>query len=175
MLTEKRIRDAKPGTAPYVLWDAQIKGLGCRVFPTGGKRYVLSYRIGPAKRFATIARCETLSLRKARDLARAELAQARLGAVGALERRRLAREGPTVRVAAVEAWLAHRVRSADAAHVLVTGAFEEARERWERAQANGPSSPLPPDLGFDLDDSTVRQNIVSGHAQLRGVFPFTPD
>lgn len=101
MLTERIVRDAKPASKPYVIWDSQIPGLGCRVFPTGGKRYVLSYWIGRRKRYATIARCETLSLREARDLARSELAHARVGDAGVLERRRLARVEPTVNDALV--------------------------------------------------------------------------
>ena len=34
----------------------QIEGLGCRVFPSGHKAYVLSYRTGQRKHLATIGR-----------------------------------------------------------------------------------------------------------------------
>ena len=32
MLTERIVRDAKPAPKPMILWDGQVKGLGCRVF-----------------------------------------------------------------------------------------------------------------------------------------------
>ena len=96
MLTERIVRDAKPGTKPVVLWDGQIKGLGCKVFPSGRRSYVLSYRRGGKKRLATLARCSEVSLRQARDMARGELSRIRSGAADPLERRRREREAPTV-------------------------------------------------------------------------------
>ena len=96
MLTERIVRDAKPGPKPTILWDGQIKGLGCRVFPSGHRAYVLSYRTGQRKHLATIGRCLELSLRQARERARAELAQIRQGEGDPLERRRREREAPTV-------------------------------------------------------------------------------
>ena len=48
----------------------QIEGLGCRVFPSGHKAYVLSYRTGQRKHLATIGRCSELSLRQTRVGAR---------------------------------------------------------------------------------------------------------
>ena len=96
MLTERIVRDAKPAPKPAILWDGQIKGLGCKVFPSGHKAYVLSYRAGRRKRLATLGPCAQLSLRDARDRARAELSQIRAGAADPLERRRREREAPTV-------------------------------------------------------------------------------
>jgi len=96
MLTERTVRDAKPGPKPVILWDGQITGLGCKVFPSGHKAYVLSYRSGRRKRLATLGRCSELSLRDARDRARAEFAQFRAGDADPLERRRREREAPTV-------------------------------------------------------------------------------
>ena len=46
MLTERIIRDTNPGPKPVILWDSQVAGLGCKVFPSGRKAFVLSYRIG---------------------------------------------------------------------------------------------------------------------------------
>lgn len=96
MLTERIVRDAKPGPKPVILWDGQITGLGCKVFPSGHKAYVLSYRSGRRKRLATLGRCSELSLRNARDRARVELSQVRAGEADPLERRRRQREAPTV-------------------------------------------------------------------------------
>ena len=96
MLTERIVRDAKPGPKPMILWDRQLTGLGCKLFPSGHKAYVLSYRTGRRKRLATLGPCAELSLCDARDLAREELAQIRRGSADPLERRRRAREAPTV-------------------------------------------------------------------------------
>ena len=52
MLTERKIRDAKAGPKATILWDSHVKGLGVKVYPTGLKAYVLSYRAGGRKRLA---------------------------------------------------------------------------------------------------------------------------
>ena len=96
MLTERRIRDAKPGPKPTVIWDSNVAGLGCKVFPSGHKAFVLSYRTGGRKRLATLARCSEMSLRAARERAGSELVRIRDGETDPLERRREAREAPTV-------------------------------------------------------------------------------
>ena len=75
MLTERIVRDAKPEPRATILWDGQIKGLGCKIFPSGRKAYVLSYRIGRRKRLATLGRYPELSLRDARNLAREAFGQ----------------------------------------------------------------------------------------------------
>ena len=96
MLTERIIRDAKPGPKPNIIWDRNVTGLGVKVFPSGGKSFVLSYRSGGRKRLATLARCSELSLREARERAGAELVRIREGDTDPLDRRREAREAPTV-------------------------------------------------------------------------------
>ena len=79
MLTEKRIRDAKPGPKNTFIWDREVRGLGLRVTPNGTKSYVLSYRVGGRKRLATLARASEVSLKTARERAGQELAAIRLG------------------------------------------------------------------------------------------------
>ena len=96
MLTQRIIRDAKPGPKPRILWDAQIKGLGCKIHPSGRKTFVLSFRIAGRKRLATLVRCSDMRLVEARDLARAEIAHILSGGPDPLERRRREREAPTV-------------------------------------------------------------------------------
>ena len=95
MLTERRIRDAKPGTKTAILWDGTVKGLGVRITPKGAKAFILNYRTGGRERRATLARCSEISLREARDRAGRELADIRDGG-DPLERRREVREAPTV-------------------------------------------------------------------------------
>ena len=96
MLTERRIRDALPGPKTRILWDQSVKGLGVRITPKGVKAYILNYRVAGRERRATLARCNEISLREARDRATAELLEIRDGATDPLERRRAAREAPTV-------------------------------------------------------------------------------
>ena len=96
MLTERIIRDAKPGPKPHIIWDGGVTGLGCKVFPSGRKAYVLSYRVGNRKRLATLARCSELSLREARERAGAELVRIRNGETDPLRRREQAMKAPTV-------------------------------------------------------------------------------
>ena len=96
MLTERRIRDAKPEPKTRILWDGNVKGLGVRITPAGAKSYVLSYRSANRKRLATLARCAEISLRVARERAGGELSSIRAGETDPLERRREAIEAPTV-------------------------------------------------------------------------------
>ncbi len=95
-LTERRIRDAKPGPKTEIIWDRQVKGLGLRVGAGGTKAYVLNYRVDGRERRATLGRVGELSLRAARDRAVAELAGIRDGESDPLDRRRERREAPTV-------------------------------------------------------------------------------
>ena len=96
MLTERIVRDAKAGPKQRILWDGQVKGLGCLLQVSGRKTYVLSYREYGRKRLVTLGRCSDFSLRGVRDFAREELARLSRGDEGLLERRRRAREAPTV-------------------------------------------------------------------------------
>ena len=95
-LTERRIRDAKPGPQTAFLWDGTVRNLGVRITPKGAKAFVLFYRAAGRKRLATLARCSEISLREARERAGRELAAIREGESDPLERRRAAREAPTV-------------------------------------------------------------------------------
>lgn len=95
MLTEKRIRDLKPGPKTQFLWDRQVANLGVRITPSGVKSFVLFYRVAGKKRLATLARCSEISLKDARERARKDLAAVREG-TDPVERKRAARSTPTV-------------------------------------------------------------------------------
>ena len=96
MLTERRIRDAKPGSKTRFLWDGQVKNLGVRITAKGVKSYGVFYRSAGRKRLATLARVAEVSLREARDRAGRQLAAIRAGEGDPLDRRRRARVAPTV-------------------------------------------------------------------------------
>ena len=55
-LTERRIRDARPGPGTAFLWDDQIRGLGVRITKGGTKSLVLNYRERGRERRATLGR-----------------------------------------------------------------------------------------------------------------------
>ena len=96
MLTERLIRDAKPGPKTRILWDATVRGLGVRITPGGARSYILNYRVAGRERRATLGRHPAMPLRAARDRAARELASIRAGEADPLERQREARQAPTV-------------------------------------------------------------------------------
>ena len=79
MLTERVVRDAKPGPKLQILWDKQIRGLGLRITPKGVKAYILSYRINGRERRATLGRSSNISLKDARSKAAETLTGIREG------------------------------------------------------------------------------------------------
>ena len=95
-LTERRIRDAKPGPKTAIVWDDQVRGLGVRITSGGTKSLILNYRARGRERRATLGRVGELSLRDARERAAAILADVRAGGSGPLEARQREREAPTV-------------------------------------------------------------------------------
>ena len=95
-LTERMVRDAKPDGKARTIWDKQVMGLGLQITPTGIKNYVIRYRVGDQKRQAILARAGQISLKDARERAGAELVRIRAGEADPLQRRRDAREAPTM-------------------------------------------------------------------------------
>jgi integrase len=77
-----------PAAGDLFAWDDRLKGFGVRVKPSGAKSYVLRYRNrhGVSRRF-TFARHGELTAEEARKKAAAMLAEIRLGADPAGERR----------------------------------------------------------------------------------------
>ena len=51
-LTKKVIDSSVPQQNIYIVWDSDIKGFGCRVYPSGQKTYVFFYysKIGVKKK-----------------------------------------------------------------------------------------------------------------------------
>ena len=96
MLTERRIRDARPEPATRVLWDDQVTGLGVRITPAGAKAYVLDYRAHGHRHRVTLARTTETSLKAIRARAGAELVRIRAGESDPLTRRREEATKPTV-------------------------------------------------------------------------------
>ncbi len=96
MLTERAIRDAKPGPKACILWDARVKGLGLKIQPGGTKSYVLDYRVNGRQRRVSLGRVGEVSLKAARERAGRELTAIRNGESDPLRRREDAAAAPTV-------------------------------------------------------------------------------
>jgi integrase len=59
----------------FVLWDDSLPGFGLRVYPTGRKSYVWSYRVKGRKHLMTIGPHGALTLHQARDMVRRLIGQ----------------------------------------------------------------------------------------------------
>ena len=53
-LTKKVIDSNLPKEKDYIVWDDEIKGFGCRIFPGGKKTYVFYYRAPVTRKFSYI-------------------------------------------------------------------------------------------------------------------------
>lgn len=99
-LTKKAIDGFKyegDGSGQDIRWDAQIPGFGVRIYPTGKKSFVLSYRADGRKHIMTVGRYGVVTLDQARDDAREKLVKVNKGA-DPLEEKRRASQGETVKI-----------------------------------------------------------------------------
>jgi len=90
-LTKRVVDQAPPLEKRTFLWDAELKGFGVQIEPTGTKSYVLRYRpkgLGRdgEKRFTRLGRHGELTTDQARDLAKSILGRVAAGEDPALER-----------------------------------------------------------------------------------------
>ena len=65
MLTDVKVRTAKPSPKPYKLRDAQ--GLYIEVSPSGGKLWRLKYRLAGKEKLLALGRYPETSLARARE------------------------------------------------------------------------------------------------------------
>lgn len=85
------------GNARCVLWDSEVPGFGLRIFPSGKKAFLLSYRVQGRKRLMTIGTYGVLTLDQARTNARALLAKVETESADPLADRRRDAQGETLR------------------------------------------------------------------------------
>ena len=64
------------GRGQCVYWDEALESFGLRVYPTGRRVYVCTYRVNQRKRLATLGRADAMSLDQARKKAMTYLAKA---------------------------------------------------------------------------------------------------
>ena len=83
-LTKRTVDGLVPGGKPFIIFDTDIKGLGCRVMSTGVKTFVLEYRPGAGgrgvnKRRLTLGHYGAMAVEQARKAALDALADIRQG------------------------------------------------------------------------------------------------
>lgn len=87
----KRLIDAAaadPEGREFFLWDSEVKGFGLRVKPSGGKSFILKYRIGTQTKRHTICKVgNPYTVDEARDVARDLLRDIRHGADPAADKK----------------------------------------------------------------------------------------
>lgn len=100
-LTTQRIARAvcPAGKAQVLLWDAVQPGLALRVYPSGRRVFTAFYRAGSGRkamqRWLTIGDADAISLKDARDAARAKLGEVAKGSDPAAEHRKQQRRERT--------------------------------------------------------------------------------
>jgi integrase len=91
-LTKRAADAARPAAARYELWDADLKGFGLRVEPSGVKTFIVRYRPGGGrmapKRFMSIGRLGTVTPDQARQNAKKLLGAAASGKDPAADKKR---------------------------------------------------------------------------------------
>lgn len=98
MKLTKKFIDAQTfnGKAQHIIWDDEVPGFGVRLYPTGKKSFVLSYRDNNRKSIMTIGSYSVLTIDAARKKARADLVGLNNG-VNPLEERKKERQGKLVK------------------------------------------------------------------------------
>src|SRR5262249_50416037 len=73
-LTKTLVTSRPPGPKDYICWDSDVKSFGVRVYPSGQKSYLITYRTIPGrrgnKRWYTLGAAGVLAPEQARELAR---------------------------------------------------------------------------------------------------------
>ncbi|WP_374470298.1 tyrosine-type recombinase/integrase [Phenylobacterium sp.] len=120
-LTRRTVAAAAKAADRYTVWDADLKGFGLRVEPSGTKTYVVRYRLGGGRtgtlRQFKIGRANKLTPDEARDQAKAALALVEMGKDPQAERVE-ARQTPTV-AALCDAYMAEGVATKKASTIAL--------------------------------------------------------
>ena len=149
----KRVVDAAryQGKGAHYLWDSDLAGFGLRVYPSGRKSFVATYRVRGKQRFYTLGRFGEMTVDQARTEALMTLARARKGEDPAGDRL-AARGAPTV------ADLAERYMSDHARIKLKPQSARRNQQVWKRH--------LLPRLGHRKVADVDRADVAQLHADL---------
>ena len=159
MLTERTIRNAKPGPKARILWDGKVKGLGLKVQPGGTKSFVLDYRAAGRQRRVSLGRAGEVSLKVARERAGQELTAIRNGEADPLQRRQDARDAPTM------ATLMDQFFTVEAPARIKRGRMKASTVEVYRYQAD---KHILPDIGARRIEEVTRADIEKMVAPLTG-------
>ncbi len=144
------------GSARQVLWDSNPAGFGVRVFPTGAKSFVLSYRTRDnRKRMMALGKFGVLTLDEARKRAKRALVEA-LGGADPLEARQAARRGDTVR---------------DLAAVYLERHAKKHKKSWKEDERRCGQYVLPA-LGSMKIEAVKRSVVAKLHAEIGDTKPY---
>jgi integrase len=121
-LTKTTIDAAMTKPSAYVLWDSELSGFGCRVFPSGKRSFVLKYRLPGDRRsfLMALGAYGELTVKQARERARDELAKVRLDDQHPLAARRALRATKAAPAALTVASLAEQYVAALHAGIATT-------------------------------------------------------
>ena len=158
-LTEAFIRDAKPEAATRIYWDHSVKGLGVRITPAGSKAYIIQYRTAGSSRRSTLAQATAITLKRAREVAGAQLFAIKHEGDDPLRRRQDAEAAPTVGDGL------DRFFAVDGPRRVADGRMRESTLEKYRAQAN---KYVRPALGSLKIECVGRRDVEQMLARVRG-------
>jgi integrase len=138
-----------------VRWDDLLPGFGVRIYPSGRKTFVISYRQGARKRLMTLGVYGVLTLEQARDRARAKLVAVTDGADPLEEKQRAAR-GQTLK---------------DLAEAYLERYAKQHKKTWRDDEARIRTVLLPRWGSWQLT-ALKRADIVELHAHLGVKHPY---
>lgn len=78
------------GKSRHVIWDDEIAGFGCRIYPTGKKSFILFYRYQGTQKLMTLGAYGVITVQQARDKAKITLVRILEGADPLGDRKRAA-------------------------------------------------------------------------------------
>jgi integrase len=134
-------------------WDTELKGFALRVYPSGQKSFVITYRAKGRQRFYTFGRYGRLAPDKARDKAKALLGRVSEGEDPAMERLGQRR-------AATMADLGERFLAEHAAKKMKASSYYQADRHWRDF--------ILPKLGRRKVPDITRTDIAELHSEMSG-------
>jgi len=78
-LTKRLVESAEAKRTDYILWDGDVTGFGCRIFPSGKRGYLVQYRIGKRTRRLALGLHGRLTVEEARRQAKIRLGEVAKG------------------------------------------------------------------------------------------------
>ncbi len=94
--TVDKMMYGKEGNKQDIRWDDSISGFGVRIYPSGKKSFVLSYRRSGRKHIMVLGQYGQLTLAQARTAAKDEIAKLRLSNSDPISERKRQRQGDTI-------------------------------------------------------------------------------